>query len=119
MLKESVLRPIVLFAAAYTTIGVLHEVAHAVTAYALNVPATLYHLHVNIDPAERSLNERTIIGAAGPVFCLVLGSVCWLASRKVLASRAELPLLYLAWFGIVTFFGNLMSTPFVGDFSAL
>ena len=30
-----------------------------------------------------------------------------------------MPLLYLAWFGAVTFFGNLMSAPFVGDFSDL
>jgi O-antigen/teichoic acid export membrane protein len=29
-----------------------------------------------------------------------------------------LPLLYLSVFGVGTFFGNLMSTSFVGDFSA-
>jgi hypothetical protein len=33
------LRPTVLFAAAYTIIGILHELAHALTAYALNVPS--------------------------------------------------------------------------------
>jgi len=55
----------------------------------------------------------------GPVFCLGLGLICWLASRQAEASRLGLPLLYLAWFGIVTFFGNLMGTPFVGDFNAL
>jgi hypothetical protein len=34
-------------------------------------------------------------------------------------SRAGLWLLYLGWFGIATLLGNLMSTAFVGDFSAL
>jgi hypothetical protein len=113
------LRPIVLFAAAYTIIGILHEWAHALTAYALKVPSTLFHLNVHLDQADGTLNERAVIRVAGPLFCLGVGLVCWFAYRKAKGSRAELPLLYLAWFGIATFFGNLMSTPFVGDFSDL
>lgn len=114
-----VLRPIVLFAAAYTIVGILHEWAHALTAYSLGVPSMLLHLYVNLEPGIGTLNERAIIRAAGPVFCLGLGLVCWVGYGRAKGSRGQLPLLYLAWFGIATFFGNLMGTPFVGDFSGL
>ena len=117
MLKHWALRPIVLFAAAYTIIGVLHELAHALTAYVLGVPSTLFHLYARLEPGAGDLNQRAVIRAAGPVFCLCLGLVCWFGYKKAEGSRAALPLLYLAWFGVVTFFGNLMSAPFVGDFS--
>ena len=113
------LRPIVLFAAAYTIIGILHEWAHALTAYAFKVPSTLFHLNVHLDRSDGTLNERAVIRVAGPLFCLGVGLVCWFAYRKAKRSRAGLPLLYLAWFGIATFLGNLMSTHFVGDFSDL
>jgi hypothetical protein len=113
------LRPIVLFAAAYTLVGILHEWAHALTAYALKVPSTLFHLYVQLDQADGTLNQRAVIRVAGPLFCLAVGLVCWFAYRKVKGAHAELLLLYLAWFGVATFFGNLMSTPFVGDFSGL
>jgi hypothetical protein len=69
------------------------------------------------NPGDGNLDQRAIIRVAGPVFCLCLGLVCWFVYKKAKRSRAGLPLLYLAWFGVVTFFGNLMSTPFVGDFS--
>ncbi|MBC8031215.1 MAG: hypothetical protein H7Z16_13955 [Pyrinomonadaceae bacterium] len=114
-----VLRLIVLYASAYTIIGILHEWAHALTAYALGVPSTLFHLYAQINRGVGTLNERAVIRAAGPLFCLGVGLVCWFAYRKAKGSRAELLLLYLAWFGIATFFGNLTSTPFVGDFSSL
>jgi hypothetical protein len=55
---------------------------------------------------------------SGPLFCLAFGMVAWLAFRRARGSAAELPLLYLSVFGAGTFFGNLMSTSFVGDFSA-
>jgi hypothetical protein len=113
------LRPLVLFAAGYTIIGILHEWAHALTAYALKVPSTLFHLYVSLDRANGTLNQRAVIRVAGPLFCLIVGVVCWFVYRKLKGGRAELPLLYLAWFGAGTFFGNLMSTPFVGDFSDL
>ena len=117
MLKPWVLRPIVLFTSAYTIIGILHELAHALTAYALHVPSTLFHLYARLEPGAGDLNQRAIIRAAGPVFCLCLGLLSWFGYKKTKPSRAALPLLYLAWFGVVTFFGNLMGTPFVGDFS--
>ncbi len=59
--KDWGLRPIILFAAAYTIIGILHEWAHALTAYALKVPSTLFHLNVHLDRADGTLNERAVI----------------------------------------------------------
>src|SRR5262245_46834419 len=114
-----ILRPVVLFVAAYTIIGILHESAHAVAAYVLKVPFVLYHLYVRIDPAALTISQRAIIGVSGPLFCLVVGLVCWFAYHKTRNARAGLWLLYLGWFGIATLLGNLMSTAFVGDFSAL
>ena len=106
-----------LFVAAYTIVGILHELAHALTAYALHVPSTLFQLGVNLDPAHGTLNQRAVIGVAGPLFTLGVGLLCWGAYRRAQDSRIGLLLLYLAMFGMGTFFGNLMSTSFVGDFS--
>ena len=115
--KDWGLRPIVLFAAAYTIVGILHELTHALTAYALHVPSTLFHLGVNLDRAHGTLNQRAVIGVAGPLFTLAVGLLCWGAYRKAQNSRLGLPLLYLVMFGMGTFFGNLMSASFVGDLS--
>ena len=117
--KDWSLRPLVLFVATYAIIGILHELAHALTAYALKVPSVLFHLFVHIDPANTSLSQRSIIGVAGPVFCLLIGLVCWFAYWISVGTRARLVLLYFGWFGVATLLGNLISTPFVGDFSAL
>jgi hypothetical protein len=113
------LRPVVIFVAAYTIIGIMHESAHAVAAYVLKVPFVLYHLYVRIDPAARTLNQRAIIDVSGPLFCLAVGLICWLAYHRIRNARAGLWLLYLGWFGIATLLGNLMSTAFVGDFRAI
>jgi hypothetical protein len=113
------LRPVVIFVAAYTIILILHESAHAAAAYVVKVPFVLYHLYVRIDPASRTLSQGAVIGVSGPLFCLAVGLVCWLAYDRTRNSRAGLWLLYLGWFGIATLLGNLMSTAFVGDFSAL
>ena len=81
---------------------------------ALHVPSTLFHLYARLEPGAGDLNQRAIIRAAGPVFCLCLSLLSWFGYKKTKPSRPALPLLYLAWFGVVTFFGNLMGTPFVG-----
>jgi len=113
------LRPLVLFAAAYTVMTIVHELAHALTAYALRVPSTLFHFAVNIDRAHGTLNQRAVIGVAGPLFVLGIGLLSWGAYTRTRNSRLGLPLLYFVMFGVGTFFGNLMSTAFVGDFSRL
>jgi hypothetical protein len=117
--KAWALRPIVLFSATYTIVGILHELTHALTAYALRIPSTLTPIAVNLDRAHGTLNQRAVIGVAGPVFALVVGLFSWGAYIRARDSRLGLPFLYLVMFGINTFFGNLMSTAFVGDFSLL
>jgi hypothetical protein len=113
------LRPFMLFGGTYMTAGVFHELAHALTAFAVRVPFTLFHVGVNLDPAHGTLNQRAIIGVAGPLFSLGMGLLSWGAYIRVRDSRLGLPLLYLVMFGVGTFFGNLISTAFVGDFSRL
>jgi len=113
------LRPLVLFAAAYTLVTIAHEFAHAVTAYALHVPSTLFHFAVDIDRAHATLTQQAVIGVAGPLFALCIGLLSWGAYTRTRNSRLALPLLYFVMFGGGTFFGNLISTAFVGDFSRL
>ena len=114
------LRPIVLFVSAYSIVSILHELTHALTAYAFRIPSTLFPFAVNLDQVHHgTLNQRAIIGVAGPLFSLVIGLVSWGAYMRTRNSRFGLPLLYFVMFGVGTFFGNLMSTAFVGDFSRL
>jgi hypothetical protein len=112
-----VVRPILWFAIAYTVNQILHELAHALTAYSLGIPSTLFHFFVDLDQGRATLREQAWFGIAGPVFSLAFGILCGLAYRKSRGSAAELPLLYLSVFGLSIFFGNLISASFVGDFS--
>jgi hypothetical protein len=113
-----IVRSIVWFAAASMVTTILHELSHACAAYALGVRSTLFNYFVDLDPTQAATAELALIRVAGPLFCLAFGMVAWLTLRQVRGSVAELPLLYLSVFGVGTFFGNLMSTSFVGDFSA-
>lgn len=114
-----VLRPAVWFAAASMLTTCLHELTHACVAYALGVQSTLLNYMVDLDltEAQAAGSQRAIIGIAGPLFCLVIGLAAWIAYRRARDTAASLPLLYFAVFGIATFFGNLMSASFIGDFS--
>jgi hypothetical protein len=114
------IRPILWFAAASMAITILHELAHAWAAYLLGVRSILYNYsaHVDLTPAQAATNLAVLIGLAGPTVCLVCGMLSWVAYRRSRHSASALPLLYLAIFGLGTFFGNLMSTSFVGDFSS-
>ena len=100
-------------------VGIVHEFSHTISAYGLGIPFTLLHLHVNLSRTIGTLNQRAVIGVAGPLVALCVGLLCWIAYTRVRHSRFGLPLLYMAWFGAATFFGNLISTAFVGDFSRL
>ena len=113
------LRPIVLFPTTYLIVAMLHELTHALTAYALHVPCTFYPIGVNVDRTAGTLTQHSAIAASGPLFCLGIGLFSWGAYLKARNSRFGLPFLYVVMFGAGTFFGNLMSTAFVGDFSRL
>ena len=116
-----VVRPIVWFAAASIVTTILHELAHVVTAWLLGVRATLYNYSGNIDltPAQTEGPLPAIIRIAGPAFCLLFGMLCLAALSRTGGSASGLPLLYLTVYGIATFFGNMMSIAFVGDFSTV
>jgi hypothetical protein len=67
------LRPIVLFAATYMIVGIIHELTHALVAYAFHIPSTLFHFAANIDRTHGTLNQHTIVSVAGPLVALVIG----------------------------------------------
>jgi hypothetical protein len=116
-----VLRPILWFAAASIVTTILHELAHACVAFGLGVRSTLfnYSADLHLTPAQAATYLPALIGVAGPVFCLGIAMLALFAFTQARGSGVQLPLLYLSVFGIGTFFGNLMSTAFVGDFSAV
>jgi hypothetical protein len=118
-MTDWMLRPIVWFATASIATTVFHELVHALVAYALGVRSTLHNYSVDLHPTPTQAVSGlpAIIGVAGPSLCLVLGIVAWVLFRRARGSAAELPLLFFTVFGIGTFFGNLMSASFVGDFS--
>jgi hypothetical protein len=111
------LRPLIWYPTAYITVTTLHELTHALAAYRFGIGGTLRSLSVDLQRSHGTLRQRAIIGVAGPAAALVIGIAAWLAYRRLRATAAALPLLYVAVFGVGTFFGNLMSAAFVGDFS--
>jgi hypothetical protein len=113
-----IFRPILWFVTASIIHVVLHEGSHALAAYALGFPATLFQYWVNWQDAGASVAQRAAVGAGGPTFSLIAGLACLPGYRRWSRSAAGLPLLYLSTIGIAMFFGNLMSTAFVGDFSS-
>ena len=108
------------FVAAYGGNLVLHEVAHAITARALGLHATLFAYFVNIDYPEGDAGDRLLCAAAGPIFSLLLGTAAWMLYRGR-RNQPSAPLLLYAWtLGISIFLGNLFSTAFAGgDFATV
>jgi hypothetical protein len=117
--SAAVIRRTLWFATAYTIVIIVHELAHAMTAASFGLEVTLFHFWANVDTTNQAtLAQRAAYGLAGPVSSLLLGFAAWLAYRKVPSrSAAAMPLLWLAAGGVSNFFGNMMSTPFLGDFS--
>ncbi|HET9651008.1 MAG TPA: hypothetical protein VFP36_02400, partial [Usitatibacter sp.] len=58
-------RPTILFSAAYLLNGVLHEVAHAIAAIALGIPAVLFQYRVDIRAEDAAPWEHAVIAASG------------------------------------------------------
>jgi len=112
-----ILRPTVWFTAASIVNVLLHEWAHALMAHAIGKAAEMHQYWVDWDWLTATVAQRAIVGVSGPVFSLAVGLLCFVFYRKFAQSFAGLPLLFLSTIGIAIFFGNLMSTAFVGDFS--
>jgi len=115
------LRPILWFTVASVAMTTIHECAHAAVAFAMGVPLTLYSYYADLDmtPDQAASTLPAIVRVAGPTVCLVVGMLSWFALTRTRRPAVRLPLLYFTVFGIGTFFGNLMSVAFVGDFSAI
>jgi hypothetical protein len=111
------LRPLLLFVSAYAINASVHETAHALAAYTLGIPARLFHIYASVDLSSASIHDQAVVRAAGPIASLLFGALCWLGNRAARGKWAELPLFYLAVFGIAMFLGNVLSTATVGDFS--
>jgi hypothetical protein len=116
-----IVRPVVWFIVGSIAITVVHELAHVSTAFALGVRSTLYNYSGDLDmtPAQAASHLPALIRVAGPLVSLFAGLGAWFAMKRARGSAAELPLVFQTVFGAGTFFGNLMSTSFVGDFSSV
>ena len=111
-------RPTILFVAAFALATTPHEVAHGLTTYLLGYGATIHHLWVDPDTSGATAKQLATIGAAGPVFSLVLGAVCWMVYwRRFRAKASGLIFLMLAIVGIYTFLGPLAGSALGGDFN--
>lgn len=113
------LRPSVWFAVASMITTSLHELMHALAACSLGMPATLFNYSVDLTQAHITPEARALIAVSGPLFCLAFGLIAGIGYHPRRPGAATLPLLYLTVFGVGTFFGNLMSAPFVGDFAVV
>lgn len=111
------LRPTLLFAAAYLLSGVLHEVAHALAALALRVPAVLFQYRIDVRPEDAAPWQHAMIAGAGPLVSGAFAVLCAWAYRRAAGKPGQLMLLYLAALAALGFFANMMSE--VGDFARI
>jgi hypothetical protein len=107
------LRPTLLFCAAYLLDGVLHEVAHAIVAFLLGVPAVLFQYRVDVRPEDAQPWQHALISGAGAIVSGAFALLCTWAYRRAAGRPGQLMLLYLAALAAMMFFGNMMSE--VGD----
>jgi hypothetical protein len=112
-----IVRPTIWFTAASIVSVLSHEWAHALMAHAVGKAAEMHQYWVDWDWLTATVSQRAIVGVAGPMFSLALGLLFVVLYRKFAQSFAGLPLLFLSTIGVAIFFGNLMSTAFIGDFS--
>ncbi len=106
-----------LFFSANVLIYTLHELSHALTAYFLGIDSMLFHLYANFNKAAATTTDTIVIAIAGPVSSLFTGIISWFIYKKSTNTTLKLFSLYATIFGIDTFFGNLFSTAFGGDFN--
>src|SRR5262245_14231364 len=86
-------RPIILFAVSYIIITIIHESTHALIAYVLDIPFTLFHFAVDLARDRGTVMQRAAIGVAGPLCALIVGLICWFFYRRARGLRSELMLL--------------------------
>jgi hypothetical protein len=111
------LRPTLLFAAAWLLDGVLHEVAHAVAALSLRVPAVLFQYRIDVRPEDAAAWQHAAIIGAGPIASGAFAVLCAWAYRRAAGRPGQLMLLYLAALAAMMLFSNMMSE--VGDLARI
>ena len=110
-------RPTVLFVAAFALNSTPHEVTHAIVAYLLGFPATIFQLWATPETAGATPRQLAAIAAAGPLFSLALGLVSWASyGWRFRARRSGLIWLMLAIAGTYFFLGPLAGSALGGDF---
>jgi hypothetical protein len=111
-------RPTFVFVAAFALSITPHEAVHAITGYLLGFNSTLFQMWVNPDAASATPGQLATIAAAGPIFSLAVGMICWLLYRRRF-ERSSFGLLFLmlAVVGIYSFLGPLAGSAFGGDFN--
>jgi hypothetical protein len=110
-----ILRPTLLFVAAYMLTMTLHEITHALVAYLLGFSSTVFQLWVAPDTAYASGAQRALIALAGPIFNLALGTLGWIGYLRRPDGPSGLALLMLGIMGIYSFLGPLVGAALGGD----
>jgi hypothetical protein len=111
-------RPTLLFVAAFALNITPHEAVHALVGYLLGFSSTLFQMWVNPDAASATPTQLATIAAAGPIFSLTVGTICWLLYNEVYKQRPSgLFLLMMAIVGIYSFLGPVAGAAFGGDFN--
>lgn len=114
----SIVRPTLLFVAAFALNISPHEAAHALVGYLLGFNSTLFQMWVNPDAASATPTQLAVIAAAGPIFSLAVGAGSWLLYKKIYRWKPPgLFFLMMAMVGIYSFLGPVAGSAFGGDFS--
>jgi hypothetical protein len=110
-------RPTLLFVVAFALNVTPHEIVHAITSYWLGFNSTVFQMWVNPVSAEATPRQLAIIAASGPLFSLVVGTVCWVLYKRRLRERPSgLFFLMMTLVGIYSFLGPLAGAALGGDF---
>lgn len=110
-------RPTLLFVVAFALSITPHEAAHALTGYLLGFNSTIFQMWVNPDRAGATPAQLATIAAAGPIFSLTAGTICWLFYASRFKRRPfGLVFLMLVLVGIDSFLGPMAGAAFGGDF---
>lgn len=113
-----VVRPTLLFVAAYSLSISPHEAVHALVSYFLGFNSTLFQMWVDPDVASATPVQLAAIAAAGPTFSLVIGLFSWLLYEKIYRLKpAGLFFLMMASVGVYSFLGPMAGAAFGGDFN--
>jgi hypothetical protein len=90
----------------------LHESAHAVTAFFAGAGPVLYHNHVE-STIKVSEFKRILIAAAGPLYSFFQFLICFFITRRMKTSAmVNLFWTWMMLWGYIGFFGYVLMTPF-------